>query len=61
MGEPNEHDAQKRRAEELRSEIEELRRGGGRLGAPSPREFTDEAAAEAASHHSDAESSDSEA
>jgi hypothetical protein len=55
MGEPSEHDAQRRRAEELRSEIEKLRRGSGGFGAPSPREFTDEAAAEAASHHSDAQ------
>jgi hypothetical protein len=61
MGEPSERDVQKKRAEELRSEIEELRRGGAhRLGTPSPREFTDEAAAEASSHHNDAQSTQSE-
>jgi hypothetical protein len=37
----------KRRAEELRSEIDEVESGGGD-SPPSPREFTDRAAAEAA-------------
>ena len=61
MGEPSEHDVQRRRAEELRSEIEKLRRGDGGLGAQSPREFTDEAAAQAASHEATLKSSGSEA
>jgi hypothetical protein len=37
----------RRRAEELRSAVDEAERGGG-SSPPSPREFTDEAAAEAA-------------
>jgi hypothetical protein len=37
----------RRRAQELRSEIEEVDSGGGD-SPPSPREFTDRAAAEAA-------------
>jgi hypothetical protein len=59
MSEPDERESQKRRAEELRSEIEELQRGGGhRPGVPSPREFTDEAAAEAARQHEDTQRGD---
>ena len=42
-----EAELRRRRAEELRSEIEEVERDGGTT-TPSPREFTDRAAAEAA-------------
>jgi hypothetical protein len=49
MGEPTEDDRQRQRAEELRAQIEDLRRGVRDPSQPeSPREFTDKAASEAA-------------
>jgi len=48
MGEPTEEDRQRQRAEELRTQIEDLRRGVGDPSRPeSPREFTDNAASSA--------------
>jgi hypothetical protein len=44
---PTEAELRRRRAEELRSQIDEAQRGGD-TSAPSPREFTDRAAEEAA-------------
>lgn len=50
MHEPTEDDRQRQRTNELRSRIEDLRRGAHDLSRPaSPREFTDQAASEAAS------------
>ena len=46
MGEPDDQDSSKRRAERLREQIEELRRKPASSRPLSPREFTDEAARE---------------
>jgi len=52
MREPTEDDRQRHRADELRSQIEDLRRGvRDSSQSESPREFTDNAASEAASRH----------
>jgi hypothetical protein len=47
MQEPTHNDAQRSRAEELREQVEELRRGAGESAPTSPRDFTDRAADEA--------------
>jgi hypothetical protein len=48
MGEPTEEDRQRQRAEDLRAQIEDLRRGVRDPSQPeSPREFTDNAVREA--------------
>lgn len=50
MHEPTEDDRQQQRVAELRSQIENLRRGVSDSSRPdSPREFTEKAASEAAS------------
>jgi len=46
VGEPDDQDSSKRRAERLREQIEELRRKPASSRPLSPREFTDEAARE---------------
>jgi hypothetical protein len=49
MHEPTEDDRRRQRADELRARIEGLRRGGADSSRPkTPREFTDQAAGEAA-------------
>jgi hypothetical protein len=61
MSEPTEEDRQRQRADELRARIEDLKRGARDSSQPeSPREFTDNAASEAAgrddpTHDEDAE------
>jgi len=62
MSEPTEDDRQRQRANDLRARIEDLKHGVRDTAQPeSPREFTDNAASEAASrddstHHEEGDS-----
>jgi cell division protein FtsB len=57
VGEPDDQEASRQRAERLREQIEELRQNGSAPSRPlSPREFTDDAAREESGKATDDES-----